>query len=431
MSSFSQIFSRLNIGLHAYGDNVRAFSRNASLYLLSTIISSAAFGVFRLLFNFYVLSLGFDQALLGNLVATSSLTALIAAIPMGYLADILGRKVSLIGGTLITILAIAGMLIFPSATMFILMNVMLGLGQSIVGVTMGPFLMENSSNKERTYLFSFTSGISMAASSLGNWLGGILPTWFASFAGGNATSSTAYKLSLVSIAIAASLSIIPLFLMKIKKGTISERSLFKPFSYFKEQPVLLAKLILPMLVTSIGAGLIMPFMNVFFRQVHGQTDGAIGTLFAFGSLAMGVGLLIAPPMAEKYGKIQFVVITQLLSIPFLALLGFAPWFWVSASAYYIRVALMNMSGPVYQTFVMEKVDSSARATVASLVSMASSFGWAFSPTISGWLQVNYGFAPAFVLTIILYVISISLYWGFFWRKQPGIESHPNTEIVAT
>jgi MFS family permease len=421
MPSSSQFFSRLKVGLRAYGENIRAFSRNASLYLLSTIISSAAFGVFRLLFNFYVLSLGFDQALLGNLVATSSLTALIAAIPMGYLADILGRKVSLIGGTLITILAIAGMLIFPSATMFILMNVLLGLGQSIVGVTMGPFLMENSSDKERTYLFSFTSGISMAASSLGNWIGGILPTWFASFAGGNATSSTAYKLSLVSIAIAACLSIVPLFLMKIKKGTTSERSLFKPFSYFKEQPVLLGKLILPMLVTSIGAGLIMPFMNVFFRQVHGQTDNAIGTLFAFGSLAMGVGLLIAPPMAEKYGKIQFVVITQLLSIPFLALLGFAPWFWVSASAYYIRVALMNMSGPVYQTFVMEKVDSSARATVASLVSMASSFGWAFSPTISGWLQVNYGFAPAFVLTIILYVISISLYWGFFWRKKPGNE----------
>jgi dipeptide/tripeptide permease len=63
--------------------------------------------------------------------------------------------------------------------------------------------------------------------------------------------------------------------------------------------------------------------------------------------------------------------------------------------------------------------------------MASSFGWAFSPTISGWLQVNYGFAPAFVLTIILYVISISLYWGFFWRKKPGSEHHPNNEIVAT
>jgi len=404
-------------GLRGYAQNVRAFSHNASLYLISTVISSSAFGVFRLLFNFYVLSLGYDQALVGNLVTTSSLTALIAAVPMGYLADVLGRKVSLIGGGLLTILAIAGMLIFPSPLTFILMNILLGLGQSLSGVTMGPFLMENSGDKERTYLFSFSSGLSMAASSVGNWIGGLLPTWLAGLAGGDATGSAAYRLALAVVVAIAGLSVIPLFMMRIRRSTVTERSLFAPFSYFKDHPALLGKLVLPMLVTSIGAGLIMPFMNIFFRQVHGQSDSAIGTLFAFGSLAMGIGLLIAPPLAERYGKIQLVVITQALSIPFLILLGFSPAYWLSASAYYIRVALMNMSSPVYQTFVMEKVEPSARATVASLVSMASSFGWAFSPTISGAIQVRYGFGPAFILTIILYAVSISMYWGFFWRRS--------------
>lgn len=411
----ARIISRVSSGLRNYVGNVRAFSRNATLYLLSMIIGSAAFGVFRLLFNFYVLSLGYDEALVGNLVAITSMTALIAAIPVGYLADLLGRKRSLIAGGLLTVLAIAGMLVFPNATMFYTMNVLLGLGQSISGVTMGPFLMENSGEKERTYLFSFTSGISMASSSVGNWIGGLLPTWMARISGGLATSASSYRLSLVIVAFTACFSVIPLFMMVMQKGKAAERSLFAPFTYFKDHPALLGKLILPTLVTSIGAGLIMPFMNIFFRQVHGQSDSAIGTLFAFGSLAMGIGLLIAPPLAEKYGKIQLVVITQALSIPFLALLGYAPAYWISASAYYFRVALMNMSLPVYQTFVMERVEPSARATVASLVSMATSFGWAFSPTISGVIQVRYGFGPAFMLTIILYALSISLYWGFFWR----------------
>jgi len=417
MSRQSDITSKLARGLRGYAQNVRAFSPNASLYLISTVISSSAFGVFRLLFNFYVLSLGYDQALVGNLVTTSSLTALIAAIPMGYLADMLGRKVSLIGGGVLTIAAVAGMLIFPSPLMFILMNILLGLGQSISGVTMGPFLMENSGDKERTYLFSFSSGLSMAASSVGNWIGGLLPTWLAGLAGSDATGAAAYRLSLAVVAVTATMSLIPLFMMRMRKGRFTDRSLFAPFTYFKNHPALLGKLVLPMLVTSIGAGLIMPFMNIFFRQVHGQSDSAIGTLFAFGSLAMGIGLLIAPPLAERYGKIQLVVVTQALSIPFLILLGFSPAYWLSASAYYIRVALMNMSSPVYQTFVMEKVEPSARATVASLVSMASSFGWAFSPTISGAIQVRYGFGPAFILTIILYAVSISMYWGFFWRRS--------------
>jgi len=78
--------------------------------------------------------------------------------------------------------------------------------------------------------------------------------------------------------------------------------------------------------------MIMPFMNVFFRNVHHLSDASIGVLFAWGSLAMGVGLLLAPVLAEKFGKIQVVVATQGLSIPFLALLGFAPWFGVAAVA---------------------------------------------------------------------------------------------------
>ncbi|HNR45744.1 MAG TPA: MFS transporter, partial [Anaerolineaceae bacterium] len=148
-------------------------------------------------------------------------------------------------------------------------------------------------------------------------------------------------------------------------------------------------------------------------------DAAVGSTFAWGSLAMGLGLIIAPPLADRMGKIKLVVLTQGLSIPFLALLGFGPLA-VSLTAYYIRLTLMNMSGPVYQTFVMEKVEPSARGTIASLVSMANSFGWAFSPIVSGWIQVRYGFGPAFWGTIILYAAAVFFYWWFFMapRNQP-------------
>jgi len=170
--------------------------------------------------------------------------------------------------------------------------------------------------------------------------------------------------------------------------------------------------------------LIMPFMNVFFRIEHHQPDPVIGTLFAWGSLAMGLGLLAAPPLADRFGKIQLVVVTQAISIPFLILLGFSHWFWLATIAFYIRLALMNMSGPVYQTFVMERVEAPSRATVASLVNMAWNFGWAFSPSISGWLQVHYGFVSAFAGTIILYSISTFLYWVFFWRLGDSTRAAP-------
>jgi MFS family permease len=406
-----------------YLGKVSAFQPNARWVLLNVVISGAAMGVYRLIFNFYALSLGFDEALLGNLVTTSSLTALLVALPMGYLADQLGRKRSFLLAGFFNALAVIFMVLMPHVSTLYLMNVISGISQSLGGVTMSPFLMENSSEKERTYLFSFSSGLQMTMASVGNWVGGYLPGWMAARRSVEATSPQAYGDSLLVIGGVLLLSMVPLFFLRSATSS-SERNMFAPLSYFRDHPLHLGKLVLPMLITSIGAGLIMPFMNVFFRQVHHQSDPVIGALFAWGSLAMGVGLLLAPPLADRMGKIPLVVLSQAVSIPFLILLGFAPVFWISAVAYYIRLALMNMSSPVYQTFVMEHVEPSARATVASLVSMSWNFGWAFSPTISGWLQVRYGFTPPFIGTILLYSLSIYLYWAFFARREREILPAP-------
>ncbi|MBI3170369.1 MAG: MFS transporter [Chloroflexi bacterium] len=402
--------------LGEYSSHIRAFKPNARLYLLNVIITGAVMGVFRLIFNFYALSLGYDESVLGNLITTSSFVALIAALPMGYLADMIGRKSSLVLSGILLAVAVIAMALWQSETSLYAMNVVSGLAQSLAGVTMSPFLMENSDEKERTYLFSFGQGLQMTMASVGSWVGGYLPTWISQAQNVSATSSTAYGNSVLISGIGAAIAILPLVFIKSPNITRSQRAVFAPFQYAAKNPGLLTKLVLPMLLTSIGAGLIMPFMNVFFRVVHHQPDPVIGTLFAWGSLAMGIGLLIAPPLADRTGKIQLVVITQALSIPFLILLGFSPIFWIGAASYYIRLALMNMSSPVYQTFVMEHVEPSGRATVASLTSMAWNFGWAFSPTISGWLQVKYGFAPAFMGTITLYTISVIMYWAFFWRR---------------
>jgi MFS family permease len=402
--------------LGEYNSHIRAFKPNARLYLLNVILTGAVMGVFRLIFNFYALSLGFDEAVLGNLITTSSFVALIAALPMGYLADTIGRKGSLILSGVLLAVSIITMALWQTEASLYAMNVVSGLAQSLAGVTMSPFLMENSDETDRTYLFSFGQGLQMTMASVGNWLGGYLPTWMSQTQNISATSSPAYGYSILIAGIGAVIAILPLMFIKSPNISRSQRAVFAPIAYAAKNPGLLTKIILPMLLTSLGAGLIMPFMNVFFRVVHHQPDPVIGTLFAWGSLAMGIGLLIAPPLADRTGKIQLVVITQALSIPFLILLGFSPIFWVGAASYYIRLALMNMSSPVYQTFVMEHVDPSGRATVASLTSMAWNFGWAFSPTISGWLQVKYGFGPAFAGTVTLYTISVLMYWAFFWRR---------------
>ncbi len=409
-------------GLNDYLARIRMFQPNARLYLLTVLISGATMGVYRLLFNFYVLSLGHDEALLGQLITTNQFTALFLALPMGFAVDRFGRKNALIVRSILLALSVAGVAIFPDRGMLFFMNVIFGVVMSISTVATAPFLMENSGEEERTYLFSFTSGLQMGSVFVGNWLGGYLPTWLGELRGFAATSSTAYGGSLLAISVVAILGFVPLWFIRPANGKESRSKEFAPLDFARQNPQLLGKILVPTLIISMGAGLFIPFMNVFFRTVHGQSDQVIGTLFAWGSLAMGIGLMIAPPIADRLGKIQLVMLTQGLAIPFMALLGFAPIFGVSALAYFVRMALMNMSGPIYQTFIMEQVEASSRATVASLYSMVWSFGRAFSPSISGWLQVAYGFNPVWGGAIILYAIAVSMYWVFFIRPERAQKS---------
>ncbi len=385
--------------------------------LVSEAIYGTATGIFQLLFNFYALSLGYNEAVLGNMVAARSMTTLIMAIPCGFLTDRIGRRNSIIISIAGYSTSVAVMLLFPSSLMFLAMNIIQGLAQALSGVSMGPFLMENSNDTERTYLFSLSSGLRMTAVSVGQWVGGFLPTWFALRLAINAMDTKAYSLSLWAVALGSFLAVLPMLFVASRISKTSDRPTFAPLSFIRKNPGKFEKLILPTLITSIGAGLIMPFMNVFFRNVHQQSDTSIGMIFAWGSLAMGVGLIIAPALAERFGKIQIVVVSQALSVPFLIMLGFAPWFGIVLVAYYVRTMLMNMSSPIYSTYVMEQVEPESRGMLASLTSMATNFGWALSPTISGYLQIRYGFGPPFFLTIVLYTIAIGMYYLWFWRPD--------------
>ncbi len=409
------LLTRGRAGLGSYAARLRQFSRNARLYLLAISIAGIAFGVYRLIFNFYVLALGYDRAFLGEVLTINSLVTLVAAIPVGYLGDRLGRKVTLLAGGILSAAAVFGMVVWRSAPGLVCMNAFFGLGQSLGAVTLGPFLMENSGEEERTYLFAFVSGLQMIAASLGNWLGGWLPGLLGPLRSVGATHPEAYAMAMLAAAVLAVVSVGPFLALRRRRLARPGQQVLSPLGYARQHPQRLGQLVTPMLITSIGAGLFMPFMNVFFRVQHHRSDATIGSLLAVGSLAMAAGLLVAPPLADRFGKVRIVVASQALSIPFLFLLGYAPVFWLSAAAYLVRLALMNMSNPLYQSFVMEQVEEGARATVASLVSMAWSFGWAFSPIVSGRLQEQSGFGMVFALVIVLYCTAIYLYWRFFVR----------------
>ncbi len=60
MEKLKKIEDKSTSVLRTYVSKLRSFRWNARMYLVFTIIFGAAMGVRRLIFNFFVLSLGYD-----------------------------------------------------------------------------------------------------------------------------------------------------------------------------------------------------------------------------------------------------------------------------------------------------------------------------------------------------------------------------------
>lgn len=402
--------------LQRYLHNIRRFSRGVRLYLLVTMLQGIGWGIFQLFFNFYILSLGYQRDFLGLLISIPPLTALVVGVFAGYLSDLIGRKRAFILGGVISILAQIIMLSIHSTSILIASSALRGMGMSIFSIAAAPFLMEQSSERERTHLFSFNSGVMTMSAFLGNFVGGSLPLLVARQMDVTPTSSEAYTGTLAVTTFLNLLALIPLLLLERDRSNSNQQKTppFKAVWAHREE---LTRLLLPSLILSLGAGMLIPFLNVFFRYRYQLPDDTIGTISGLGSLGMGIAIFLGPLLAEKWGKAKTVVITQGLSVPFLIILGFIPNLPLAILAFFMRASLMNLSGPVYQTMVMEQSEAETRSMTASFYSMIWNFGRALTPSLSGPLQERYGFNPVFLITILAYALSVYLVYRWFVQSN--------------
>lgn len=411
-----------------YFKRLRQFQPNARRYLLSVVLTGAAMGIYKLLFNFFVLSLGHNEAFIGKLISLNHASIIVVAILSAVLMSKVRRKWVLSGGILFTAVSVVTMVFVPDRRVILLMSAFFGGSQCLMRISIAPFLMESSGEEERTYLFSTAFALQMAAMFLGNWAGGRLPGWLMG-AGLAVDVEAGYRIALLMMGGLTLLGMIPVLRMRVQPMARNEEPVKLHLPDLVKQSRKMAKYIVPPLATSAGAGLIMPFMNVFFRQVHLQSDQTIGLVFAFGSLAMGIGMVAAPPLVERFGKVRLYALSRGLSLPFLVILGTSPLFGLAALAYNARIMLMNMAGPVYQNFVMEEVEPGLRPAASSMLAVSTSLGWGISSMISGWLQVNYGFGPAFVGAFAGYGLGVFSAWWFFLRK-PHIRKARHVPVIG-
>lgn len=415
-----------NINTH-YIQPLRTFNREARLFLWVTIINGIIYSGWQLFFNIYMLQSGYTREFLGIVNSLPALTGLIFGLPMGEFSDRIGRKNALMIGVALSGLAYFGQVIFKNPALIIVMSGLSGIFFMLIIVSTSPLMMKLSDASNRTLLFSLNYGLQTIAGAVGSLFAGQLPAVFGDLFHVAATDAIAYRAVLIVTVFIGTTAIIPLWMMKEPATARTQPELTtRRKGIWSGLTRLTVKLSIPNFLIGIGAAILIPYMNVFFKDRFAISDSLLGLLFSLSSLSIAIGSFVGPILTMRLGgKIRTVAFTQLGSVVFMLIIGFVPSLWIAGFAVLMRAALMNMSSPLYNAFCMEQTPEHQQGTVSSFLNIAWQVGWSVGPYISGVVQERYGFSPLFVATTILYLVAIAVMWKLFHQVEE-VRSAPVT-----
>jgi len=411
------------------GEYVRAVlssGRNARYYLGGLFLCGLGQSIFALLFNLYLRELGLNDAGIGQILSKTSLGAAVAALPIAFLFRRLSTRAILVGAGALTAVAytLQGTLVAPELLLFAAF--LSGMVVTTFRLSIAPVIMREVAPAIRPYLFSAAFTVLFLASIVGSILGGLMPH---ALQGMTPSATLALRGSLYTACGLTLLAAIPFYRMSAGRVT-SEPGARSPWDQLRELAEvdwgLQLKLALPATLIGLGAGLIIPFLNLYFRDRFGLTPAAIGILFAAMQGFMVVGNLFGPAVSKRLGLVRGVVATQLASVPFMLALALSGSFPVVVASFFLRGALMNMNQPLTTHFAMEMVPEREHAITNSLLTLSWYVAWSVSADIGGALIERRGYTEPLLLAAGLYVAASVLY-ALFFHRVPEVRV-PRSEV---
>ena len=403
--------------LRSYITGFTGFGRDARLFLVTTIVFGSALSLYWVDFNLYLESIGLDRPTIGWLMSLSQLAGVIVALPASALSGRFGRRnVMAVGMALV---AVAFLVFLPGMRVLVVIGVVaLGAGSQIVSVVQIPFIAEHTLPDQRNHYFAIWSAFGFLTSIVSTVLGGTVATALAGQFG-LVSAAAPYQILLAGVAILGTLALATVYLLT------DDRPAEGKFGLVVTDRRLFFRLLLPGFLTALGAGQLIPFLNVFVQTKFSLGLPEVNAVFAITSLGTAFAILAQPALARRWGRIGSIVLVQGASIPFLLVLGFSPILWTVVVALTVRNSLMNAGSPIFDAFAMDRVSYAERATLAAGMTLLWSLGWTISPlyysTLQAWLGFTGGYSVDFVTIIILYTVSTSLLWVWF-RRDDSIAS---------
>jgi MFS family permease len=375
--------------------------------VLLMLPSYLATGYFWVATSAYLPQIGISAENVGLILSINGVAFMVAAIPMGLMADRTGRKRILMAGVLgmPPCLFIYGLT--SDLTFLLAASAVAGIAEGAFLTTWNAMIADLATGEGRREAFALSFIVSSVAMGLGYALPYVFPTI------SNLSGMDTFQVHQMFFFLMAAVALITPFtlaqLLKDYKETPTEGVVLKRGKNFGP----MMKFSVSHSMIGLGAGFIIPLIPLWLLDKFNIPDTFSGPLLAVAMLTIGFASIASAGLALRYGMVKAIVICQGSSTIFMLALAFIPDPAVVGLFIIIRAALMNMSGPLTDSFLMGIISKEERG----LASAINSIVWRLPnsvTTVVGGILLGMGMYEApFILATLFYVIADSMFYYYF------------------
>ena len=393
--------------------------RNIHLLFLLEFFLSLIHVAFILILNIYLRKQGFSDPEIASFNSLRFVGALAFALPLGIY--IRGRRLKPFFKMASLMVPLTSIMIIEaihySMTPLIQLSFILwGIGMMVMRVCSLPFIIRHTTNDNSTEALS----LSASTWSLSTMVSGLIISglvWISNIK----LSPDLIKLNeygiLWIITLIGSLSYV--FTIQINEDVDFNKgkrpgifSLHKTYDWS-----MIFKAISPLILISIGAGLTIPFVNLFFNSVFNFNSSDFSLLSSITAMLVFTFSLLVPTLRKKYGYWMTIVFVQTLAILCLVIMSLTEIYAsypyaviIAVAAYIFRQPLMHMAHPASNELMMNYVGKNNQELISALSSSLWSASWFISAKLFEWLRLlDFRYYEIFLITAFLYVLGVILY----------------------
>ncbi len=389
----------------------QGIDRNIKLYLLTVLLISIGFGMIEADFNLYILSMNMSPDFLGVILSLTPFAQVLAAIPIGFLAEKIGSKRSLILVNLVVGFSYLLRVFSSNQTLILLGSFILGTVRTGYFIIQMPFISQYA-GKQKDKEYSFASITIYSSTAVGNLIGGFLPVILASLF---ITETLTYRMILIGASLLIILGTTPLFFLKKDKPADTRKISLSP--YLKGIDKNTVKFAGIEFFLGTGFGFLLFYMNIIFVYYYNSNLQAYGTMSAVLIIPIVILLLAGPSLAKKYNGLRIILITRILSSIFAVFTIITTNPLIGASAYIIFRSLIGVGTSLWLSFASSVATKRSRTATSAWLEITFQIGFIVAALVGGHLIARGSYPVLGFISAVSMVIAYILTNLFFGKKH--------------